>query len=460
MDKKSLLKMLPKTDLFASDIKKKYDFLSRELSVLIARKALDNIRGKILDGIIDDYKYDMLFSAAEYFVNFYKAPSLKRVINATGVIVHTNLGRSPLSEDISKYVFEIATRYSNLEYDVKLGERGSRYDHVEEKLKELTGAEGALVVNNNAAAVMLVLNTFCSGKEGIVSRGELVEIGGSFRVPEVMKLSGAILKEVGCTNRTKIQDYKEAICDNTGLIIKVHPSNFKLIGFTEEVSVDELVALGKERNIIVYNDIGSASLVPLDVTNFKIPSAKDMVNKDVDILSFSGDKMVGGPQAGIIVGKKRYIDVMKKNNLLRAFRIDKLSLVALEGTLLKYFDYKELPDVPIIKKIAMDINDTFENCQRLKHMLANFSSIETTIGKDQSTIGGGSLPEEFIKSFVLNIKAKKVSAFDLEKKLRNWRVPIVIRIKENNIVIDSRTLFEDDYDEIYEFFKDFEGDLR
>ncbi len=459
MDKNNLLKKLPKTDIFSDDINKRYNHISHELSIKVARRALDEIRNKILNGELDHYETEILFKTAKNYIEYYTVPSLKNVINATGVINHTNLGRSPLSEKASSHIVKIASRYSNLEYNVKSGERGSRYVHVEEKLIELTGAESAIIVNNNAAAVMLVLNTFCFGKDGIVSRGELVEIGGSFRIPEVMKLSGAILKEVGCTNKTNIKDYEEAICDNTGLIIKVHPSNFKLVGFTEEVSINELIDLGLKKNIVVYNDIGSLSLVDLDVTKFKIPVASEMIKKGVDLLSFSGDKMVGGPQAGIIVGRKKYIDLMRKNNLLRAIRIDKLSLAALECTLMEYFDYKEVPDIPIMKKIALSMNDTYEICCRLKDRLDSFNHIETTIEKDQSTIGGGSLPEEFIKTFVLSIRAKEMTTFEFEKKLRAWRVPIVTRISDDNIIIDPRTLFQEDYDEIIKFFEDFEGDI-
>jgi len=457
MDKKDLLKKLPKTDIFSRGIINRYGNISQELSVKIARKTLDDVRKNILDGKINEFDNKMLIEDSKKYVDYYTTPGLRRVINGTGVIIHTNLGRSPLSDKISKSISQVASRYSNLEYDIKTGERGSRYEHVEEKLKELTGAESALVVNNNAAAVMLTLNTFCFDREGIVSRGELVEIGGSFRVPEVMKLSGAKLREVGSTNKTNIKDYEDAICDNTGMIIKVHPSNFKIIGFTEEVSLEKLVNLGNKKNIIVYNDIGSSSLIPLDIANFNIPVAKKIIEKGVDILSFSGDKMTGGPQAGIIIGKKKYIDLMKKNHLLRALRIDKLSLAALECILLEYFDYKEIPDIPILKKITSDDNDVYEDCIRLKDMLSEFKSIEITTGRSQSTIGGGSLPEEFIMSFALYIRAKYISAFDLEKRLRSWRVPIITRIKDDNIIIDVRTLFEDDYDEIFEFFSDFEG---
>lgn len=460
MEKNNLLKKLPKTDIFSKEIKNKYDNISQELSVKVARKTLDHIRKGILDGKIDDYSIETLVEYSKKYVDYYTAPSLRNVINATGVIIHTNLGRSPLSRKTSNHISEIASRYSNLEYNIKTGERGSRYVHVEEKIKELTGAESALVVNNNAAAVMLVLNTFCVDKEGIVSRGELVEIGGSFRVPEVMKLSGAILKEVGCTNKTKIKDYEEAISDNTGMIIKVHPSNFKIIGFTEEASLEELVHLGNEKDIIVYNDIGSSSLIPLNIKDFKIPIAHKIIEEGIDILSFSGDKMVGGPQAGIIVGKKKYIDLMKKNQLLRAFRIDKLSLAALESTLLEYFDYKETPDIPVLEKIDLDVDITRKNCEKIKKLLSEFKSVNITIGIEQSTIGGGSLPEEFVNSYVVYVKSENASVSELEKRLRHWKIPIIVRIKDNNIIIDTRTLFEDDYDEIFNFFKDFEGDVN
>ncbi len=458
MEKKYLLKQLPKMDVFAEKLKIKYDFVPYEIIIRVGRKTLDNLRGEILDGKISDFNEEMLFKIAKEYIDYYTIPSLKPIINGTGVIIHTNLGRSPLSERISNNVFKVASRYSNLEYDVETGQRGSRYEHVENKLKELTGAESALVVNNNAAAVMLILNTLCQGKEAVVSRGELVEIGGSFRIPEVMKLSGALLREVGCTNRTHLYDYEDAINENTAMIMKIHPSNFKIMGFKEEVLLPDLVKLSLEKNVILYNDIGSSSLVPINTTKFKIPVAYENISDGVDILSFSGDKMVGGPQAGIIVGKKRYIDKMKKNHLLRAFRIDKLSLTALECTLMEYFYSKDDPKIPIVEKISMDISKTYEESHKLAEKLKYFKSIDISIGEDESTIGGGSLPEEFIKSYVVFVKTKNIDIISLEKRMRNWKVPIICRIKEDKILIDPRTLFFEDYEEIFEFFKDFEGD--
>ncbi len=268
-------------------------------------------------------------------------------------MIHTNLGRSLLAKEAIENVIKVSENYSNLEYDLKQGKRGSRYSHVEELIKKVTGAEAAMVVNNNAAAVMLALNTLCEEKEAIVSRGQLVEIGGSFRVPDVMKFSRAHLVEVGTTNRTHLYDYENNINENTGVLLKVHTSNFKIMGFTEEVSSEEMVQLGEKYKLPVMEDIGSGTLVDFSKYGFTYePTVQSSLEKGVDVVTFSGDKMLGGPQAGIIVGKKKYIDKMKKNQLTRALRIDKMTLAALEGTLKYYIDEKEaIENIPTLNMI-------------------------------------------------------------------------------------------------------------
>ncbi len=355
MDKKQLLRNLPKIDeLLKEEIVNKYlQSNSRTLVVDSLRQSIDYYRNEILKSAIENFTKENVIN---YFVDILeenKSTKFKKVINATGVVIHTNLGRSLLAKEAIENVIKVSENYSNLEYDLKQGKRGSRYSHVEELIKKVTGAEAAMVVNNNAAAVMLALNTLCEEKEAIVSRGQLVEIGGSFRVPDVMKFSRAHLVEVGTTNRTHLYDYENNINENTGVLLKVHTSNFKIMGFTEEVSSEEMVQLGEKYKLPVMEDIGSGTLVDFSKYGFTYePTVQSSLEKGVDVVTFSGDKMLGGPQAGIIVGKKKYIDKMKKNQLTRALRIDKMTLAALEGTLKYYIDEKEaIENIPTLNMI-------------------------------------------------------------------------------------------------------------
>lgn len=339
MEKNQLLRDLPKIDeLLKEDIvNNELKFTMRTIVVETLREAIDNYRELILSGSIDEYSKENILKSFLELLEEKKGSKFKKVINAAGVIIHTNLGRSLLAKKALENVVNVADNYNNLEYDLKKGQRGSRYSHVEELIKRVTGAEAAMVVNNNAAAVMLVLNTLCKDKEAIVSRGQLVEIGGFFRVPDVMSFSGARLVEVGTTNRTHLYDYGNNINENTGVLLKVHTSNFKILGFTEDVSLEELVKLGYESKIPVVEDIGSGTLIDFSKYGFTHePTVQESIKKGVDVVTFSGDKMLGGPQAGIVIGKKVYIDKMKKNQLTRALRIDKMTLAALEGTL-KYY---------------------------------------------------------------------------------------------------------------------------
>jgi L-seryl-tRNA(Ser) seleniumtransferase len=341
MSNKEILRKLPKMDELLKE-KVVIDSLKtvmRPIVIEALRETLDEFRNGILTDYISEFTTSDLLEHFSKLVYKKNSPNLKKVINATGVILHTNLGRALLSEEAVKNVAYCANNYSNLEYDLENGERGSRYSHIEELLKKITGAEAAMVVNNNAAAVLLVLNTLCSNKEAIVSRGQLVEIGGSFRIPEVMNYSNATLVEVGTTNRTHLYDYENNINENTGVLLKVHTSNFKIMGFTEEVPLEELVNLGKEKLVPVVEDIGSGVLIDFSKFGFSYePTVQESIKKGVDIVTFSGDKMLGGPQAGIIVGNKFFIDKIKSNQLTRALRIDKLTLAALEGTLKYYLD--------------------------------------------------------------------------------------------------------------------------
>jgi L-seryl-tRNA(Ser) seleniumtransferase len=357
---------------------------------------------------------------------------------------------------------QVVQSYNNLEYDIEEGLRGSRYDHLEKLLAEITGAEAALVVNNNAAAVMLVLNTLCKGKEAIVSRGQLVEIGGSFRIPDVMELSGAKLKEVGTTNKTHLFDYENNINENTGALMKIHTSNYKIIGFTQEVSAENLQKLGAKFKIPVVEDLGSGALIDFSKYGFIYePTVQESVKNNIDVITFSGDKMLGGPQAGFIIGKKEYIDKMKKNQLTRALRVGKMTIAAIEATLKLYLsENKAINEIPTLymmlsskevhksrAKILMDILN--ESCK----------SLDFRIQEDFSKVGGGSLPTEKIETWVLQIRNQEISINKLEKRLRENSIPIIARISEDALIMDLRTIMDEDFDEIVSALRKIEETL-
>lgn len=451
MSNKDLLRKLPKVDeLLKEDlVKKSLNAVMRPIVIEALRETIEEFRKNILKNLISEFSNDDILEHFNKLVVVKSLPNLKKVINATGVVLHTNLGRALLSEEAVKNIVSCANSYSNLEYNLKTGERGSRYSHIEDLIKKITGAEAALVVNNNAAAVMLVLNTLCCDKEAIVSRGQLVEIGGSFRIPEVMKFSNAKLVEVGTTNRTHLYDYENNINENTGVLLKVHTSNFKIMGFTEEVSLEELVKLGKENKVPVVEDIGSGVLIDFSKYGFYYePTVQESVKKGVDVVTFSGDKMLGGPQAGIIVGKKVYIDKIKKNQLTRALRIDKLTLAALEGTLKYYLDEEiAVKDIPTLNMILSPKEEHKKRAQRLKTKIQkSVSGLDIIIDSDYSMVGGGSMPTEKIPTYILKIKSKSISAKQLETQLRNNIIPIIVRIFEDNILMDLRTIFDRDFD--------------
>ncbi|MCT8978267.1 L-seryl-tRNA(Sec) selenium transferase [Clostridium sp. CX1] len=457
MEKKQLLRKLPKIDELLKEeaVKIKLESTMRTMVIDSLRQSIDNYRELILKDSIEDFTKENILETFMEILEENSASKLRKVINATGVVIHTNLGRSLLAKKALENVITIADSYNNLEYDLKKGQRGSRYSHVEELIKKVTGAEAAMVVNNNAAAVMLALNTLCKDKEAIVSRGQLVEIGGSFRVPDVMSFSGAKLIEVGTTNRTHLYDYENNISENTGVLLKVHTSNFKILGFTEEVSVEELVELGRSKGIPFIEDIGSGTLVDFSKYGFTYePTVQESIRKGVDVITFSGDKMLGGPQAGIIVGKKEYIDKMKKNQLTRALRIDKMTLAALEGTLKYYLEEKEaVENIPTLHMILSDKDLHKRRAQKLKRKLqSKVSGFDFTIEEDYSMVGGGSMPAEKIPTYVIKVKNSRFSPQDLEKKLRGNKVSIIIRVSNDEVIMDLRTLFDEDFDTIVNAF--------
>ncbi len=373
--------------------------------------------------------------------------NLRPVINATGVVLHTNLGRAPLSDAACEAVLKIARGYCNLEMDLDTGNRGERYSHVEEILCRLTGAEAALVVNNNAGAVLLALHSLAQGKEVIVSRGELVEIGGSFRVPEIMAQSGAILREVGTTNRTHPRDYERAISPETALILKVHPSNFRVVGFTREVERRELVAIGQKHQLPVMEDLGSGVLVDLQEFGLdREPTVQETIQAGVDLVTVSGDKLLGGPQAGIILGKRELLQLMKEDPLLRALRVDKMTLAALEATLRAYLENNAKKTIPVLRMLSLKAEELYRRASELKEMLSTALTQDCRIvlKEGSSRTGGGALPVTDLPTTLVALSHPKISPSTIAERLRQGNPPIVVRLQDDEVLIDPRTLFPGD----------------
>jgi len=449
-----MLRKLPGVDHVLELCKARQFFKDIPQTVLVnaVRKVLETMRNGILEarpGITEENLSDeTIIEAVTATVARAAAPNLKTLVNATGVVVHTNLGRSLLPESAVQNISVIAGRYSNLEYDLDAGKRGSRHASVEDLLCEISGAPAALAVNNNAGAVLLCLETFARNKEVIVSRGELVEIGGSFRVPDVMAKSGGILREVGTTNRTHLRDYENAIGENTALLLKVHRSNYTVIGFTAEVTLKELVELGAGHRIPVMEDLGSGTFVDFSKYGLvKEPTVQDSVDCGTDVVTFSGDKLLGGPQAGIIVGKKSIVDRIKQNPLARALRIDKLTLAALESTLRLYRDEKKaVAMIPTLRMLTMTIEDITARATQLANELKNIdpSRLDINLIERSSRAGGGALPMLELPSRCLRIQIRGMSANALEKNMRGNDPPIIGRIEDDAYIMDPRTLVEED----------------
>ena len=415
------------------------------------RAVVDRLRAEIGSGAIDSHKLDLALTgvvdAVERELRSALTYSLRPVINATGVILHTNLGRAPLSSAALDHAREVSLAYSNLEFDVPAGERGKRDVHVNRLFNQLlnvTDAENisTVVVNNNAAAVMLALNSLAEGGEVIVSRGELVEIGGSFRIPDVMSKSSAVLREVGTTNRTRITDYENAITDKTKLLLRVHRSNFEIVGFTEQPSLEELVALGRRRNIPVLEDLGSGALI--DLANVGLPSeptVADSLRTGVDVVTYSGDKLLGGPQAGMLSGKREHIARIRSNPMFRALRVDKLIYAALEATLLAYIkrDHDAIPALRIMRLSAADIAVRAEEfVKKLGYVSAG---IRAELVPGESVVGGGAAPGSNLPTHLIALSSESLSSDQLAARLRQNDPPIVARVEESRVLIDLRTVF-------------------
>lgn len=410
--------------------------------ITLTRKIITE--GKLTDESLVE---SSIISETIKYITIEQKPNLQRVLNCTGTVLHTNLGRAILSNRAKENLYLLADQYTNLELNLSTGKRGSRYDHITDILKKLTGCEDALVVNNNAAAVLLILTALSKDKESIVSRGELVEIGGSFRIPNVMDFGGAILKEVGTTNKTHLFDYEEAINKNTALLVKVHNSNYTINGFTKTISAEELVPLSKKKRVPIYYDLGSGALFDFSSYGVNEPTIKELIKSGVDILSFSGDKLLGGPQGGIIVGKKKLIDKIKKNQFLRAVRVDKLTLSALEGTLLEYLDMENVRiNNPTINMLTISLDELKEKAQVLSKMFDK-EGISFTIKKLNSLSGGGSLPDRIFPSYSLVLDSvENRSIPKLVDNLRFNRIPIIVRVKDNQLIMDLRTIKETDFE--------------
>lgn len=425
------------------------------------RDTLDRQRQSILAGAKDDplqepTEANLLDQIVTHAIRLQKN-NLVRAVNATGVVVHTNLGRSCLASAAMENLVQIAGRYSNLEFDLDTGRRGSRYRAVEEVLCDLTGAEAAMVVNNNAAAVLLCLDTLARGKSVVLSRGEMVEIGGSFRIPDVMAKSGAMLKEVGTTNRTHLQDYANAIGTDTGLLLKVHTSNYRIVGFTASVELAELVALARKFDLPVMEDLGSGNLIQFDIAGLaEEPTVQASVRAGVDIVTFSGDKLLGGPQAGLIVGKKPFVDRIKTNPLTRAVRIDKLTLAALESTLGLYQDTAQaLEQIPTLRMICAPLSEIDVRARQMKDALAglNDARIHVKLLDIPSRVGGGALPTIELPSKCLGVSIQGLSANAVDMQFRTCDPPIIGRIENDLFIIDPRTVLDDEAEIIVQAFQ-------
>jgi L-seryl-tRNA(Ser) seleniumtransferase len=426
--------------------------VGRRLLVEATRKVLQSLRSRITDGEIVNVSVEMLEGEIVAATESAAEPSLQPLINASGVILHTNLGRAPLAPDAVEHLVGIATRYSNLEYDLERGERGRRDQHTDRLFAQLLGAERTLVVNNNAAGVFLTLNTLAEGGEVIVSRGELIEIGGSFRIPEICAKSGAVLREVGTTNRTRLSDYAAALNERTRLLMRVHASNFRIVGFTERPELHELVGLARERNLPLLEDLGSGCLVdfsPLGIRDE--PPAGASLRAGVDIVTFSGDKLLGGPQAGILTGRREPLERIRKNPLFRTLRVDKLTIAALAATVALYLR-NDLQAIPALRMMHLTREEIAMRAARLAEKLAALPGFAAELEEGESVIGGGSTPGQSLPTRLVAITHAGRSAQELAAALRRSSPPIIARIERDLLLLDLRTVFPEQEEEIVRAF--------
>lgn len=463
-----LLRQLPQVEetLHAPELRALEALAGRSVLADCVRTAVEALRQRILAGETDEVDMQTVVDDAYARALSCLRPSLRRVVNATGVIVHTNLGRSPLAEEAVRAVVDVARGYSTLEYDTDALARGSRHEHIEHLICTLTGAEAAIAVNNNAAAVMMVLSEFAAGREAVVSRGELVEIGGSFRIPDIMALSHATMREVGTTNKTHVADYEQALAPETALLLKVHPSNYRMVGFVESVPVGKLrmiadaenerrgVNRGERGSVIVYEDQGSGALIRLDCFGSSAePTAAESLRAGCDLVSFSGDKLLGGPQAGIIAGSRTLVERLKKNPLARAMRLDKMTLAALEATLRLSLNPDEarlrIPTLRMLSEPVETVRTRAEQLAELVRTRIDEECAHVEVVPETARAGGGALPLCDIESFAMRVSFARGSAQECEEYLvKSREVPVVARIKKDAVLFDARTLSEDDLPEV------------
>ena len=448
--KYSLTRDLPSVSDVINSTKAKRLLEKHSLAIVTdaARACIDRVRAKLLN--TKEPQCVDIFLEIEMEIESITSMKPQRVINATGIVLHTNLGRAPMSKKALEAAIEVGSGYCDLEFDISSGKRGSRQAHIEDVICRVTGAEACYVVNNNAAAVLLCLDTLARDKEAIVSRGELVEIGGAFRVPDVMNKSGSKLVEVGTTNKTKISDYEKVITESTGILLKVHTSNFKIIGFTESVSLDDIVKLGAKSGVPTMYDLGSGLLLELSslgYTDILENTVQSSVKSGVDLVTFSGDKLLGGPQCGIIVGKRKYIDMVAKNQLARALRVDKFTMAALFATFLTYLDSNDATEeIPILKAFKKTKEELLNSASKLmKSIKVPSDKVIMNIVEEASEAGGGSLPGVEIPGYALSISGE-LSCDALQKALRDNVIPIISYIQEDEVRLHLRTISEDEMD--------------
>lgn len=451
---------IPKMDeiLGRDKIKILSDSVDIEAIKDLANDILNGFRNDIRNGITEDEldrKIERLDDDIIESFSSLKEDRLRPLVNATGTVIHTNLGRSLISKDMVSSIENILLGYSNLEFDLENGVRGLRYSHIESLITKVTGAEAAMVVNNNASAVLLVLSEFAKGKEAIISRGELIEIGGSFRIPDVMEASGCELREVGTTNKTHLFDYERAINENTGVILKVHTSNYRVVGFTEDVKAFELKKLANDNELPLIEDLGSGVLVNLEEYGLMHePTVQESVESGIDIITFSGDKLLGGPQAGIIIGKKKYIDRLKRNQLTRALRVDKMTIKLLEE-IFKVYLYEKDPvkKIPTLNMITKSKENILEDSKKVSKGLKKLG-YEAEVVEDYSEVGGGSLPTEKLPTYVVKVSDDELSEGEIDYRLRHLKYPVVGRIHKEYFIIDPRTFIDDDVKRVISAFKE------
>ena len=450
-----LLRQIPSVDelLGGSVLRQLEAELGHRVVVQAARAVLQGVREGITKGTIKTFSPDGLDEEIAQAAHDLAAYSLQPVINATGVLLHTNLGRAPLAARAVKHFEEIAGRYSNLEYDIEAGKRGRRDTHTDRLFAGLVGAERTLVVNNNAAAVFLTLNALAEGGEVVVSRGELIEIGGSFRIPDICAKSGAVLKEVGTTNRTRLADYAGAINENTRALMRVHPSNFRVVGFTERPELAELAELAHQHHLPLIEDLGSGCLIDLRPLGIQDESPVGASLKaGADVVTFSGDKLLGGPQAGLICGNSEFLDCIRRNPLFRALRVDKLTLATLEATVRLYLDGK-LDDVPVLRMMRMPLDELAARAASLAAKLVQIPAISAQVEDGVSVIGGGSTPGQSLPTRLVAVQHSSLSAQEVEAALRRNRPPVIARVEHNRLLLDLRTVFDGQDAEIVQAFE-------